>query len=146
MISDQTKTIAHNLRLFGVHGGFEKRAAQAASQGLNHLEFLRLDVGRLKVLCEENGQSRALGYYADVANEFRQNEKLAELAKNVFRPDFEEEMFFKHLDRSETFLKLESLTVNPVAKKWKFLNTDNLHHHLERYEKWLKNELKKGFL
>lgn len=42
MISDQTKTLSHNLRLFGVHAGFEKRAAQAASQGLNHVEFLRL--------------------------------------------------------------------------------------------------------
>jgi DNA replication protein DnaC len=42
MISDQMRTIAHNLRLFGVHAGFEQRAAQAQSQGLNHLEFLRL--------------------------------------------------------------------------------------------------------
>jgi DNA replication protein DnaC len=30
------------LRLFGIHAGFEVRAAQAASQGLNHSEFLRL--------------------------------------------------------------------------------------------------------
>ncbi len=42
MISDQMKTLSHSLRLFGVHAGFEKRASEAASQGLNHLEFLRL--------------------------------------------------------------------------------------------------------
>jgi DNA replication protein DnaC len=42
MISDQMKTLSHSLRLFGVHAGFEKRATEAASQGLNHLEFLRL--------------------------------------------------------------------------------------------------------
>jgi DNA replication protein DnaC len=42
MISDQMRSISHSLRLFGVHAGFDKRAAQAASQGLNHLEFLRL--------------------------------------------------------------------------------------------------------
>jgi DNA replication protein DnaC len=42
MINDQMRTVAHSLRLFGVHASFEKRAAQASSQGLNHLEFLRL--------------------------------------------------------------------------------------------------------
>ncbi len=42
MINDQMKQLSHSLRLFGVHEGFEKRAAQAASQGLSHLEFLRL--------------------------------------------------------------------------------------------------------
>lgn len=42
MIHDQMRNLSHNLRLFGVHASFEKRAAQAASQGLNHIEFLRL--------------------------------------------------------------------------------------------------------
>lgn len=42
MINDQMKTIAHGLRLFGVHAHFEARAHQAAGQGLSHLEFLRL--------------------------------------------------------------------------------------------------------
>ena len=42
MTTDQTRNLAYELRLFGVHEGFEKRAAQAAGQGLNHLEFLRL--------------------------------------------------------------------------------------------------------
>lgn len=42
MINDQMRMLSHDLRLFGVHAGFEARAAQAASQGLNHLEFLRL--------------------------------------------------------------------------------------------------------
>lgn len=42
MINDQIKNLAHGLRLFGIHAGSERRAVQAASQGLNHLEFLRL--------------------------------------------------------------------------------------------------------
>lgn len=42
MMSDQMRGLTHQLRLFGVHANFEKRAAQAAGQGLNHLEFLRL--------------------------------------------------------------------------------------------------------
>ena len=42
MINDQMKTIAHGLRLSGVHAHFEARANQAAGQGLSHLEFLRL--------------------------------------------------------------------------------------------------------
>lgn len=41
-MSDQMRGLTHQLRLFGVHANFEKRAAQAAGQGLNHLEFLRL--------------------------------------------------------------------------------------------------------
>jgi DNA replication protein DnaC len=42
MINDQMKSLTHNLRLFGVHANFEKRAAEAAGQSLSHLEFLRL--------------------------------------------------------------------------------------------------------
>lgn len=42
MINDQMKNLSHQLRLFGVHAGFERRASQASSEGLSHLEFLRL--------------------------------------------------------------------------------------------------------
>jgi DNA replication protein DnaC len=42
MMQDQLRQMSHNLRLFGVHGGFEKRAQQAGAESLNHLEFLRL--------------------------------------------------------------------------------------------------------
>jgi DNA replication protein DnaC len=42
MINDQMRNISHQLRLFGVHAGFEARANQAAADGLSHLEFLRL--------------------------------------------------------------------------------------------------------
>lgn len=42
MINDQMKSLAHGLRLFGVHANFEKRAHEAQGQGLSHLEFLRL--------------------------------------------------------------------------------------------------------
>ncbi len=41
MMNDQVRQLSHSLRLFGVHGHFEKRAEQAAAQSLNHLEFLR---------------------------------------------------------------------------------------------------------
>lgn len=41
-MTDQVRLLSHGLRLFGVHAGFEKRAAQAQSEGLSHLEFLRL--------------------------------------------------------------------------------------------------------
>ncbi len=42
MINDQMKSLSHSLRLFGVHASFAARANQAAADGLNHLEFLRL--------------------------------------------------------------------------------------------------------
>jgi DNA replication protein DnaC len=42
MMNDQLKQLSYNLRLYGVHSGFEKRAVQAGAQSLNHLEFLRL--------------------------------------------------------------------------------------------------------
>ena len=42
MMNDQLKQLSHELRLFGIQGGFERRAAQAGAQSLNHLEFLRL--------------------------------------------------------------------------------------------------------
>ena len=52
MMSDQMRSLAHQLRLFGVHAGFEKRAAQAAGQGLNHLEFLPAVVARSRARCK----------------------------------------------------------------------------------------------
>jgi DNA replication protein DnaC len=42
MINDQVRMLSSELRLYGVHGCFEKRANQGAAQGLNHLEFLQL--------------------------------------------------------------------------------------------------------
>ena len=42
MIQDQMKNLSHRLRMFGVYANFERRAAEAAGQNLNHLEFLRL--------------------------------------------------------------------------------------------------------
>ena len=42
MINDQTRNLSHELRLFGVHQNFEKRAAAASADGQNHIEFLRL--------------------------------------------------------------------------------------------------------
>jgi len=42
MINDQMKSLSHQLRLFGVHANFERRAHEAQGQSLSHLEFLRL--------------------------------------------------------------------------------------------------------
>ncbi|MBI2711613.1 MAG: ATP-binding protein, partial [Bdellovibrio sp.] len=42
MINDQMRVLSHQLKLYGIHTSFESRAAQAACEGLNHLEFLRL--------------------------------------------------------------------------------------------------------
>lgn len=42
MMNDQVKQLTHGLRLLGIHNSFEKRAQQAGSESLNHLEFLRL--------------------------------------------------------------------------------------------------------
>ena len=41
-MTDQVRVLSHELRLFGVHGGYEKRVAEAEGQGLTHMEFLRL--------------------------------------------------------------------------------------------------------
>ncbi len=42
MISDQTRLLAHQLRLFGIHGHMERRAAEALATQMHPLEFLRL--------------------------------------------------------------------------------------------------------
>lgn len=42
MMNDQLKSMSHNLRLFGIYGGFERRCEQAGAESLNHQEFLRL--------------------------------------------------------------------------------------------------------
>ena len=42
MSSDQTRLLAHQLRLFGIHGHMERRAAEALASQMHPLEFLRL--------------------------------------------------------------------------------------------------------
>lgn len=42
MMNDQIKKLAHELRLYGIYGGYERRCEQAANQALNTLEFLRI--------------------------------------------------------------------------------------------------------
>lgn len=41
-MNEQVRQVAHQLRLFGVHAGFEQRSLEASNKGLTHLEFLRL--------------------------------------------------------------------------------------------------------
>ena len=56
---DQVRMLSHQLRLFGVHGGYEKRIAEAEGRGLTHLEFLRL-VLEDEVLQRKNRSAQAL--------------------------------------------------------------------------------------
>lgn len=42
MVQEQVRSLSHSLRLFGVHGAFERRSHQAESEGLSPIEFLRL--------------------------------------------------------------------------------------------------------
>jgi len=42
MMNDQVRSLSHGMRLFGIHGNFEKRAEQASAQSLGYIEFLRL--------------------------------------------------------------------------------------------------------
>jgi DNA replication protein DnaC len=42
MIADQVRLLAHQLRLFGIHGNFERRAAEALAAQMHPLDFLKL--------------------------------------------------------------------------------------------------------
>ncbi len=42
MIADQVRLLAHQLRLFGIHGNFERRAIEALNAQMHPLEFLKL--------------------------------------------------------------------------------------------------------
>ena len=42
MMLDQVKNLSHQMRLFGIHQACDRRAAEALSQQLHPLEFLRL--------------------------------------------------------------------------------------------------------
>lgn len=99
-----------------------------------------LNIPHLISLCDSLGESRALGYYADLANAFRANEKLKRLADLIFDLHFDQEPLSKNSKPTESFRRLAKIKNNPVAKKWKFMTIDNLGHHLERYNKWLNQE------
>lgn len=42
MIAEQVRLLAHQLRLFGIHANFERRAAEALNAQMHPLEFLKL--------------------------------------------------------------------------------------------------------
>lgn len=56
---DQVRMLSHQLRLFGVHGGYERRVAEAEGRGLTHIEFLRL-ILEDEVLQRKNRSAQAL--------------------------------------------------------------------------------------
>lgn len=58
-MNDQIRTMAHQLRLFGVHGAFERRAQEASAKNLTHLEFLRIILDE-EALARKNRSAQAL--------------------------------------------------------------------------------------
>ena len=59
MMLDQVKNLSHQMRLFGIHEGCERRAQEALSQQLHPLEFLRL-VLEDEVLSRKDRTAKAL--------------------------------------------------------------------------------------
>lgn len=95
MINDQLRNVSHQLRLFGVHANFEKRANQAAGQGLTHLEFLKLiledEVSQRKDRVAKSMTTRAKFRFVAALEEWDQTydrgltkAKLRELASHAF--------------------------------------------------------------
>lgn len=58
-MNEQVRQVAHQLRLFGVHAGFEQRALEASGKGLSHMEFLRL-ILEDEVINRKNRSAQAL--------------------------------------------------------------------------------------
>ena len=97
MINDQMRSLSIKLRLFGVHANFEKRAAQAAGQGLNHLEFLRL-ILEDEILNRKERVAKGL------------------LSRAKFRPVADLEDWDQSYDRGINKTKLRELTVLGFAE------------------------------
>lgn len=102
MTNDQIRTIAHTLRLYGVHSSFEKRAEQAATQSLNHLEFLHF-------LLE------------DELNQRKEKAAKALVARAKFRSFADLEDWDQTFDRGITKLKLRELAATGF-----YLSMENL--------------------
>lgn len=58
-MNEQIRQVAHQLRLFRVHAGYEQRALEAGAKGLSHLEFLRL-ILEDEVINRKNRSAQAL--------------------------------------------------------------------------------------
>ena len=125
------------------HGIVHSRTDGFISSIIPYLLFKKADelnTSHLIALCDVLGESRTLGYYADMANSFRPNKKLARLVDLLSDLHFEQEQLFKNTKKTESLKILAKTVNNPIAKKWKFLTIDSLDHHLERYKKWLNQE------
>ena len=59
MMLDQVRNLSHQMRLFGIHEGCERRATEALAQQLHPLEFLRL-VLEDEALCRKDRTAKAL--------------------------------------------------------------------------------------
>jgi transcriptional regulator with XRE-family HTH domain len=100
----------------------------------------KVNIPSLIALCDGLGEVQALGYYADIANTFRPNKKLAKLVDVLDDLPFKQELLSKNTRMTESLKKLIKIIENPIAKKWKFITIDSLAHHFERYDKWLMQE------
>jgi DNA replication protein DnaC len=88
MMLDQVKNLSYQMRLFGIHQACERRAAQAFSEQLHPLEFLRL-------LLEEELLSR----------KDRTAKALVTKARFRFRADLEDLDLTFHKDLSKAKIK-----------------------------------------
>jgi hypothetical protein len=100
-----------------------------------------LNIPHLIALCDNLGECQALGYYSDIANTFRPNLKLNRMSDLLSDTHYKQEPLSKNTRLTESLKRLAHISNNPIAKKWKLLTIDNLEHHLERYNKWLTQEL-----
>ena len=99
-MNEQVRQVAHQLRLFGVHSGFEQRALEASGKGLSHLEFLRL-ILEDEVINRKNRSAQAL------------------LSRAKFRSQVDLEDWDMSADRGITKQKLREITGLSLSILWK---------------------------
>jgi len=105
MIHDQVQTIAHSLRLFGIHAAFKRRAEEALAKSLHPLEFLRL-------LLEDEQLNRAerIGKMLITKAKFRSHADLEDwdqtFERGLPKPKFKELLCLSFLAHHENIILL----------------------------------------
>jgi hypothetical protein len=129
-------TVAYGLSL-----ARREQLAESLLPYVLHLNCEKLDLPRLVELAQRQNESRALGYFANVAFVYDNNPKLGLLKDLLKKENFTAEPLNKNVSPSKRMLKLYSLVSNDIAKQWGFLTQDDLEHLLQRYEKWEKDRM-----
>ena len=95
-----------------------------------------VDVRKLLIACFKNETCQYLGFYADMANRFKQNENLKKIVNLVFALIDADDSWVSLPIKMPSSSFIEIYMQNEFSKKWHIYSRGTFSDHLDRWKKW----------